>query len=88
MKNEGNFGHRHGDSSTATDKTRTGPYDYTTESLFIEFEGGRLYEYFDVPEETYIDLMCAESMGRFVNFEIKPHYRYREIPDVPRWIER
>jgi hypothetical protein len=63
-------------------------YDYMGERLFLEYEGGKLYEYFRVPEERYDALMSADSIGRYVNYEIKPYYRYRELPEVPRWMKR
>jgi len=43
--------------------------------LELEFEGGRLYQYFDVPREVHYGLMGAESIGRFVNSHIKGKYQ-------------
>ena len=62
-------------------------YDPDTQRLFLEYSGGRLYEYLDVPEEIYVGLLQAESMGRFVNYAIKPHYYYQEISQRPEWVE-
>jgi hypothetical protein len=62
-------------------------YDPLTQRLFLEYEGGRLYEYLDVPDDLYVRLMKAESIGRFVNYAIKPHYHYKEIHGRPAWVE-
>lgn len=63
-------------------------YDQTTQRLLLEYEGGRWYEYFDVPEDVYVDLMHAESLGRFVNYAIKPHYHFHEIATRPDWVDK
>jgi len=62
-------------------------YDCDTQRLFLDYEGGRLYEYFDVPDDVYVRLMNATSIGRFVNYAIKPHYHYKEIQHRPAWVE-
>jgi uncharacterized protein (DUF2164 family) len=62
-------------------------YDSDAQRLFLEYAGGRLYEYLDVPEEIYVSLLQAESMGRFVNYAIKPHYYYQEISRRPAWVK-
>jgi hypothetical protein len=62
-------------------------YDRDTQRLFLDYEGGRLYEYFDVPDELYVRHMSATSIGRFVNYAIKPHYHYKEIHSRPAWVE-
>jgi len=62
-------------------------YDRDTQRLFLDYEGGRLYEYFDVPDDVYVRLMKATSIGRFVNYAIKRHYHYKEIQHRPAWVE-
>jgi hypothetical protein len=62
-------------------------YDRDTQRLFLNYEGGRLYEYFGVPDDVYVRLMNATSIGRFVNYAIKPHYHYKEIQHRPAWVE-
>jgi len=54
-------------------------YDPRASSLEIEFTGGDVYAYHDVPQETYERLITADSKGRFVNYEIKPNYRFTKI---------
>jgi hypothetical protein len=63
-------------------------YDRDTRRLFLHYEGGWLYEYFDVPDDVYVRLMNAVSIGRFVNYAIKPHYHYKRIQSRPVWVEK
>lgn len=44
--------------------------------LSVKYRGGDAYDYLDVPEAVFRELKAARSKGRFVNFEIKPRYRY------------
>ena len=62
-------------------------YNPDMQRLLLDYEGGRLYEYFDVPDDLYVRLMNATSIGRFVNYAIKPHYHYKEIQRRPAWVE-
>lgn len=54
-------------------------YNDLFETLDIKFLNGSLYRYYDVPEQTCIDLMTASSIGRFVNYRIKPYFCFQEI---------
>lgn len=45
-------------------------YDTSEQSLYVKFNNGRIYEYFSVPERVYIDLLNAESKGRFFRQEV------------------
>ncbi len=47
--------------------------------LEIQFESGRVYQYFDVPESVYQELMQAESKGKYFNAHIRNQYPYQEI---------
>lgn len=42
--------------------------------LEIEFQDGRSYQYFGVPERIYKGLMAAESRGRYFNERIRDAY--------------
>jgi hypothetical protein len=48
-------------------------------TLELEYVGGSVYRYYDVPQPTYAGLLAAESIGNYVNTEIKPYYEFREI---------
>jgi KTSC domain len=52
-------------------------YDARQQTLAVEFREGRIYDYLGVPEETYRELMRADSIGKFVSTRIKPHFKFR-----------
>jgi len=49
-------------------------YDTINEVLEIELVNGGVWQYFDVPEEIYQELMTADSKGRYFLNEIKDVY--------------
>ncbi|MCD4686147.1 MAG: KTSC domain-containing protein [Anaerolineae bacterium] len=49
-------------------------YDTATRTLEIEFDGGRVYQYYGVPENVYLGLMSAGSHGRYFHYHIKGRY--------------
>ena len=51
---------------------------YGEGTLVIEYLGSTQYEYYDVPQEVYDELVKAESKGRFVNQNIKGKYKYQK----------
>lgn len=53
-------------------------YDWSG-TLTIEFHSGGVYEYFDVPHSTYVDLMQAESHGKYFHAHIRNRFRYRKL---------
>lgn len=54
-------------------------YDQNSLTLEVEFKGGSVYHYFDVPEAIYQELMQASSIGKFMHANIKNNYRYTQI---------
>lgn len=54
-------------------------YDAKTQTLEVEFVGGSLYQYFDVPQHVHEAFMQAESKGSFLNGSIKGVYRYAKV---------
>tara|TARA_R110002049_G_scaffold272440_1_gene449970 strand:+ start:2417 stop:2629 length:213 start_codon:yes stop_codon:yes gene_type:complete len=46
-------------------------YDAENEILEIEFNNGGVYQYFDVPENVYEELMSASSHGQYFDRNIK-----------------
>ncbi|MFA6458501.1 MAG: KTSC domain-containing protein [Patescibacteria group bacterium] len=54
-------------------------YDSDTETLEIEFLNGTLYEYRNVPQVIYDELMRAPSRGIYLNKEIRNAYPYSKI---------
>ena len=54
-------------------------YDENTYTLEIEFHGGRVYQYFDVPLQVFEGLRDADSHGKYFNAQIKGHYRFARV---------
>ncbi|ELY75822.1 KTSC domain-containing protein [Natrinema gari] len=54
-------------------------YDQSSNTLEIEFHGGRVYQYYNVPKRIYQGLMAASSHGRYHHRRIKDSYRYSRI---------
>lgn len=54
-------------------------YDEENQLLEIEFNHGGVYEYFDVPNDVYEELMNASSHGKYFISEIKDSYDYNKI---------
>lgn len=54
-------------------------YDADERVLEVEFHNGRVYQYFDVAEQTHLELVAAESIGAFINNVIKPSYRFKPV---------
>lgn len=54
-------------------------YDARTLTLEVEFIGGSIYQYFDVPETVYQEFMRASSKGQFLHTNIKNNYRYMKV---------
>jgi len=54
-------------------------YDSESKTLEIEFLSGGVYQYFDVPESIYNELMSASSHGSFFHRYIRDQYRWANI---------
>lgn len=53
-------------------------YDADTRMLRLEFKQGREYDYPDVPENEFHNLVNAESVGKYYNAHIK-QYAVRRV---------
>ncbi len=51
-------------------------------ALDVQFVGGRVYRYFDMPEEVARALGRAGSKGGYFNRAIRDRYRFERLP---RW---
>jgi|GEM_PF-330933 len=58
-------------------------YDPAARELELEFHGGRVYRYSDVPAGVYEFLLRTKHKGSFVNRKIQGHYAYREVTAEP-----
>ena len=62
----------------ASSDLRSVGYDPTSKTLEIEFHGGNIYQYFNVPQYIYNNLMNSASKGKYFHTFVK-HYPYRKI---------
>jgi len=51
-------------------------YEETTQVLTVEFNSGSRYDYYDIPSHIFEGMKTADSKGKYLNVEIKGHYRY------------
>jgi len=55
-------------------------YDPDTATLIIEFvKGNSIYEYYDVPQYEFDNLMGADSLGSYASKNIYKVYRQQKI---------
>lgn len=54
-------------------------YNAILKVLAVEYLNGGVYQYFDVPQHVYDELMSASSHGQYLNQNIKGHYRYSKV---------
>lgn len=54
-------------------------YDAENEILEIQFNHGGVYQYFDVPENVFEELMNADSHGVYFSANIRNDYEYQKI---------
>lgn len=54
-------------------------YDDGTHSLVVRFKANTVYVYQDVPVEKFDALLKAESVGKFINSNIKGTYPFRKV---------
>ncbi|HAQ73891.1 KTSC domain-containing protein [Stutzerimonas nitrititolerans] len=67
-------------ASVASSSLRSLGYDPEQQMLEVEFSGGAVYRYEQVPPEAVQALLEADSLGRHFNQVFKPqHYAYRRV---------
>lgn len=54
-------------------------YDPGTQTLEVEFHGGRVYQYYNVPQGVFDAFRQASSKGMFLNDRIKDRYPYSRV---------
>lgn len=54
-------------------------YDEENAILEVEFNNGAVYQYFDVNENVFRELMGASSVGGYLAAHIKGFYRYSKV---------
>lgn len=66
------------DPVTSTNITEVG-YDPLSSTLEVMFRNGGIYQYFDIPQHEYDNLLSATSIGEYLNRNIKGKYRYARV---------
>jgi hypothetical protein len=59
---------------------RSAGYDEATRTLEIEFPDGDVYDYFEVPRETWRAFESAPSKGLFFSGEIRDRFAFERAP--------
>ncbi|MES2513621.1 MAG: KTSC domain-containing protein [Bacteroidota bacterium] len=57
-------------------------FNYQGKRLRIDFQDGSGYEYFGVPENTYVKLVNADSPARFARRHIYTSFLYRKVSNT------
>lgn len=55
-------------------------YNPDKKILQLEFRDNRIYNYFDVSQSLYSDMMIAPSKGKFFHQNILDQYEYEQLP--------
>jgi hypothetical protein len=58
-------------------------YDTKTHILEIQFNNGAVYQYFQVPQEVYVNLMTAESHEEYFDAVIRDRIQYQQVGYEP-----
>lgn len=54
-------------------------YDEASQTLEVEFTSGALYQYYNVTQVVFEQLMQASSKGQFLAYQIKNSYPYSRV---------
>ena len=54
-------------------------YDEQSQTLEVEFKDGAIYQYYNVPQPLYSELMNSSSVGKFLNQYIKNSYPFARV---------
>jgi len=54
-------------------------YDETSQTLEVEYKDGSVYQYYNVPEAIYEQLMVSPSIGKFIHQNIKNAYAFGRV---------
>jgi KTSC domain len=54
-------------------------YDESASLLEAEFQSGEIYQYFNVPAELVLQLLKADSVGRYFNARIRSKFKFSKV---------
>lgn len=64
-------------------------YDAENKLLEVEFKGGGVYQYLDVPKEMHEQLLMAKSIGGFFSGAVRPRYKWVRIEqEKEKWPQK
>ena len=52
--------------------------------LYLQFQSGEIYRYFDFPPKLYQEFLTAESKGTYFGQSIRDKFRYQRLPRIRR----
>lgn len=65
--------------SVGSTSLRSVGYDERTQTLEVQFVGGRVYQYYGVPANMHRKMMRAQSKGQFFNRYIRRAYPFSRV---------
>ena len=54
-------------------------YEHSENALYVEFNNGAIYKYYDVPKYEYEQLLSASSVGSYIWSNIRGAYSYEQV---------
>lgn len=54
-------------------------YDKSNELVYVKFNNGSLYEYKDVPQDMFDNLLNAPSIGSYLHHHFKDVFSYKKL---------
>ncbi len=54
-------------------------YDEAQRQLYLRFQSGEIYRYFEFPRFQWDEFLAAESKGRYFAENIRSNFRYEQI---------
>jgi len=76
MRNAGEVGIRR--TTVKSSAVKEVGYDQVTLTLEVVFHNGSVYQYFGIPQRIYDGLIAADSVGLFLNQNVKDQFRYEK----------
>ena len=66
-------------SSVSSSNIESVGYDSDSLTLEVEFKGGSVYQYYDVPSHVYEDFTSADSLGSYLHHSIKKNFSVSKV---------
>ncbi len=57
-------------------------YDEGTRQLYLKFQSGKVYRYFEFPAHQYDEFLAAESQGKYFRKHILGQFRDEEVRET------